>query len=119
MYWGQHTFDALGKYAPQCTINRWLLLDLKLELRVRLPDIWIRDYPYLPYLEECFLGAALQPLLAQIYEHKITFEDLPDDAIDQLLNASFAQSAEIGMKEGLRLLDDSRKATIALTRLLG
>ena len=116
---GEHARDALGKYAPQCTIYTWTWWLLPVRIRLRFEELLVQPGPVPPYLEECLLGAALRPLLAAAREEPGIPEakKINEERTNRLLNDAFAQSAQLGIEAFLSLLDESRSAAQSLARL--
>jgi hypothetical protein len=116
---GEQARDALGKHAPQCTIIRWMFDLLPIEFRPRFLEVFDLPRPGPPYLEECLLGAALQPLLAEAHERGLEFtERVEEDEVDRLLDDAFARAVPRGLRASLGVLDDSRESVQELMGLL-
>lgn len=108
---GLRAFDALGRYAPQCTILAWVLDLLPLELRFKLPHLG--DETSAPPVLEFVAGAATRRLIEQF---GISREGLPREppSLDEIAKA-FDGVADEALAE---LADQLERSHQELRRML-
>lgn len=89
--------DAMGKYAPQCTVHRFIFEIIDIRLQLKLDDLRVKGVPHPPLLEESIFGVALQRLLEFAQERGIP-EKVEDEEVDKLIEWAL----ESAVPEGLR-----------------
>lgn len=116
---GGFGIDALGKYAPQCTIYRFVLELLDPPVLVKWWDIMERLRPMPPLLEENIFGAVLKPLVEYMHERKITPDKVDPEEVDALLNKAFDRAAvRAGIQASLEMVEPVLKQGRSLLKTM-
>jgi hypothetical protein len=105
---GKTAIDALGHYAPQCTIYRMILESIQIEkpqFALTLERLTANELMALPSFDEFVMGIGIQRLLSLMHDKQLFFRDEFDEqAVDELVEESFKPAAREGLQLSARFI---------------
>jgi hypothetical protein len=111
---GEFALDAFGKSAPQCTVIQWVLDLIPLPVQRQVIDLLNSPRPCPPHLEECIVGAGLRAMLVGAARLGKVPRDVNEQFVDEFMSVAFEEAVPEGLKAAVELVDESRKAVVAM-----
>ncbi|MCC5612440.1 hypothetical protein LC612_38540, partial [Nostoc sp. CHAB 5834] len=117
---GKTALDALGQYAPQCTLYRFLLELIQIEkpqFALRLEKLTASEWLALPSFDEFVMGVGIQRLLSLMHDKQLFFRDKFDEqTVDDLIEQSFKPAAREGLQQSAQFIQSMAKQSETLLR---